>query len=91
MKSRHYRAPRWRFRELLQTMGPYTKIATLLEERGYPPLPENTITAWAHRNSIPPSWLPAVLSLALESRTIGSIDDLKGNDHERLAESNSQP
>jgi hypothetical protein len=77
MKSQHYSAPKWRFRHLIQSLGSYNQVASLLQQRGYPLLPESTVTAWAHRNSIPSSWLPAVIALALEGRVIGSIDDLK--------------
>ena len=77
MRSLHYNAPKWKFRHMIQSLGSYNEVAFLLQQKGYPRLPESTVTAWAHRNSIPSSWLPAVIALALEARVIGSIDDLK--------------
>ena len=77
MKSMNYNEPAWRVREILQALGTYRDIAHMLEKKGHPLLPVGTISAWASRNSIPPSWLPAVIDLALEARVIGSIDDLR--------------
>jgi hypothetical protein len=77
MRSQRYKAPRWRFRHLIHTLGTYNEVATLLEQRGYPRLPKDTVNAWAHRNSIPAPWLPAIIDLALEARVIKTINDLK--------------
>jgi len=82
--------PRWKFRHLLQSLGPYNAIAHLLERKGYPRLPENTVSAWAHRNSIPSAWLPAVIELALEARVIGGINDLKETPNVRRSRNRTQ-
>jgi hypothetical protein len=77
MKSLNYEEPEWRVRDILQALGTYRDVANMLEAKGHPRVPIGTISAWASRNSIPPSWLPAVIGLALEARVIGSIDDLR--------------
>lgn len=76
MKSRLYNEPRWKVRHMLHAIGSYRDISDMLLARGYPRLPEGTISAWASRNSIPSAWLPAVIELALEACVIGSISDL---------------
>lgn len=91
MRPQRYKAPKWKFRHLIQSLGSYNQVALLLEQKGYPRLPENTVTSWAHRNSIPASWLPAVIDLALEARVIGNIEDLKEKRHVNTRNSDQQP
>ena len=91
MKSLTYREPEWRVRDILHALGSYRDISHMLEAKGHPRVPIGTISAWASRNSIPPSWLPAIIDLALQARVIGSIDDLREKQHDDPADSHPQP
>lgn len=93
MKSLNYREPEWRVRDILHALGTFRDISDMLVAKGYPRVPVGTISAWSSRNSIPPSWLPAIIELALEARVIGSIEDLleKRHDAQRTAIGNPQP
>ncbi len=72
-----YTTPKWRYDELIDSLKPYRAIAEGLHAKGYPLLPLSSIAGWRLRNSIPPAWVPAMISLGLEARVIGRIEDLR--------------
>ena len=74
-----YDPPAWRFADILTVLGSDKQIAAKLVERGYPNVPDNSITGWRLRNSIPAFWVPVIIQMGLEEKLIKSIEDLKAH------------
>jgi len=70
------RAPMWRVRDVIDHLGKVSGVTEKLMAKGYHPPAPDTVQGWVTRNSIPGSWMPAVLGLAMDEQLIRHPEEL---------------
>ena len=68
--------PFWNYRWLVGAFGGDDDVARAIKSAGFDAPPLKTIAAWRQRNSVPGTWAPLLLILAMREGLLDRIEEL---------------
>jgi hypothetical protein len=69
-------APFWNYHWLIGAFGDTADVARAIKAAGFDPPPLKTIAAWRQRNSVPGTWAPLLIQLAMREGLLNRIEEL---------------
>jgi hypothetical protein len=78
--------PQWKYRELVSALGATdNEVREIIRAEGFDPPALKTVTSWRLRNSVPATWAPLLIDVAMRRGILGEVGQLRHGVDNRTA------